>query len=469
MIARHEGPRTGRPGSARRRVLVASAVLAACLLCLGALLAVLGLPGGHGDVEVTHGTPAPGVFGSPGTPGPPSADLGFGFTHTQFSADDGTGAADRTATRAIAAQPLPQDQAIMGWGADNPEPAPGAYDFTNLDSRVALIRATGGTPVLTLCCAPDWMKGGRPGTTDWSKLEQAPDPAHYADFAALAAKVARRYPDVTHFLVWNEFKGFWDESADRWDYQDYTRLYNLVYAAVKKAAPHDLVGGPYLDMDSVAPGQKTDASAVRGPWGSLDQRVVDALDYWLAHKKGADFLVVDGASTTHDGALDPGPFTATGKFAAVGDWLRRVGGGLPVWWAEWYVKPDDASWPAGRLLAVQAAAMMELVEGGAAAAFYWNPETREGDCPGCLWNATGGGPDGGAAQPMLTLLRRFAAAFPPGAPARPVTVAAAGVRALAGRTATVAVNTTGHQLTARVGGTTVTLAAYGVNWLPSGA
>jgi hypothetical protein len=76
-----------------------------------------------------------------------------------------------------------------------------------LDSRIALIRRTGGTPVTTLCCVPDWMKGGRPGTTDWSKLEVAPAPGHYADFAALAATIARRYPFVRHFLflVWNEF------------------------------------------------------------------------------------------------------------------------------------------------------------------------------------------------------------------------------------------------------------------------
>ncbi|GAA2924093.1 hypothetical protein GCM10020221_20110 [Streptomyces thioluteus] len=41
----------------------------------------------------------------------------------------------------------------MGWGAENPEPAPGRYDFESLDERVALMRATGAVPVLT-CAAP---------------------------------------------------------------------------------------------------------------------------------------------------------------------------------------------------------------------------------------------------------------------------------------------------------------------------
>lgn len=66
----------------------------------------------------------------------------------------------------------------MGWGASNPEPSPGHDDFVALDRRVALMLRTGATPVLTLCCAPDWMKGGRPGDTECPQqaLETAPTP-----------------------------------------------------------------------------------------------------------------------------------------------------------------------------------------------------------------------------------------------------------------------------------------------------
>jgi len=38
-------------------------------------------------------------------------------------------------------------------------------------------------------------------STDWSKLAEAPSPSHFADFAKLAATVAKRYPDVIIGLV----------------------------------------------------------------------------------------------------------------------------------------------------------------------------------------------------------------------------------------------------------------------------
>ncbi len=120
--------------------------------------------------------------------------LGWGFTHTQYSADQGADSGRKAASALLSGHPMPQNQHTMGWGAGNPEPSPGRYDFADLDRRIALMRRTGTAPVLTLCCAPDWMKGGEPGRTDWLQkaLETAPTPEHYKDFAALAGKIARR-------------------------------------------------------------------------------------------------------------------------------------------------------------------------------------------------------------------------------------------------------------------------------------
>ncbi|MEU4211232.1 xylan 1,4-beta-xylosidase [Streptomyces sp. NPDC026206] len=402
-----------------------------------------------------------------------AAAIGWGFTHTQYSADLGQDASRRNAAKTLSGVRLPQNQHIMGWGADNPEPRPGAYNFTDLDRRVALMRSTGTTPVLTLCCAPDWMKGGDE-RTDWSQksLETAPDRAHYKDFARLAGVIAKRYPDIRHFIVWNEFKGFYDESRNRWDYEGYTELYNLVYKELKKRNKHALVGGPYVVMDSEAPGTDTNASRVSGPWGAVDQRAVDAVEYWDQHKEGADFVVVDGASYTRTGSRPvPDEFAATRKFADVTTWLRKATD-LPVWWAEWYVEPADGAdsrrtWTEPHRVAVQASAMMHLAESGAAGAFYWNPEEKGSDCPGCLWRSTELA-DGGGRLPMLDLLTRFAGAFPPGTAFREADVGEedrSRIRVLASGTSVLVVNTQDKPITVRVDGRTVELGAYGIRWL----
>ncbi len=152
-------------------------------------------------------------------------------------------------------------------------------DWTTLDRRVALIERSGGTPVITLCCAPDWMKGGRAGETDWTRLEVAPDPAHFGDFAALAAAVARRYPTVEYFQVWNELKGFFDPATNRWDAGGYTELYNRVYDAGKRVRPDARVGGPYVVLESAPADAQDHPADLAGTWGMIDQRGLDVVTY----------------------------------------------------------------------------------------------------------------------------------------------------------------------------------------------
>nr|WP_152627737.1 xylan 1,4-beta-xylosidase [Streptacidiphilus neutrinimicus] len=414
--------------------------MAAGLVLLGCLLALW------------RATATPSVTGEGGGATAP----GWGFTHTQYGADG-----DPAAQRLIAQEPLPQVQALMGWGADNPEPSPGVYDFARLDARVALITRSGGTPIITLCCAPDWMKGGKPGATDWSQLETAPSPAHDADFAALAATVARRYPQVRDFVVWNEFKGFFDNRADQWDAAAYTALYNDVYRALKAVRPDIEVGGPYLPMDSFASAADAAAqghgSSVSGDWGTLDERVVTAFGYWLQHKAGADFVAVDGSTVPRDSRSSGDPFAAAAKFTAVSRWIHSRTS-LPLWWTEWYVEPSGSGWSEPQRDAVLAAGMIALAEGHVAAAFYWNPETGDATCPGCLWSSTG------AALPPLALLQGFARWFPPMAALVPLRAADPRVLVLAQAARGVAVNTTAQTLRTTVHGHPLILGPYGVVW-----
>ncbi|WP_307845557.1 xylan 1,4-beta-xylosidase [Planomonospora sp. ID67723] len=403
--------------------------------------------------------PAPTLAGPPATEEWPR----WGVTHTEYSADNDGSPDTAAAAHLLSRVPMVQNQHIMGWGAGNPEPAPGKYDFRDLDRRIKLMADSQGVPVITLCCAPDWMKGGSEGRTDWSRssLETAPQRKHFDDFAKLVTTVAKRYPTVKHYMVWNEFKGFWNNAQNRWDAESYTEMYNKVYDALKAVDKDIKVGGPYVPILSNKSGA---GSELQGPWGIADQRDLDAVKYWIENKKGADFIVIDAASVTKDAGIHPDEFTALGKFGAITTWLREKGGDLPVWWAEWYVAPDDVDWTEERRTAVHVAAMMEFATSGATTALYWNPQRKSGqECPACLWR-----PGKGDELPMAGILSGFTKWFPAGVPLEPVTSSDPKVRVIAQQRMIVMVNTTNARVSTTVDGRQVELKPYEIRWTERG-
>jgi hypothetical protein len=296
-----------------------------------------------------------------------------------------------------------QNQHIMGWGAGNPEPAPGTFDWASLDRRMDLIRRTNGTPVITLCCSPDWMKGGASGTTDWSQLEVAPTRAHFADYADLARRVALRYPEVTRFQVWNEMKGFWDAKQNRWRYEDYTDLYNAVYDAVKSVRPDAQIGGPYVVMEASATVAKSsNPSALRGSWGVVDQRSLDVITYWLAHAHGASFIAIDG-SPALSGSLKLTLKQGRDKILAINAWLRSKTS-LPIWWSEVYAVPYGraSSYTMQQQVDAWTNAASALQDGGTAVALFWQPESSASWTG--LWSSTAN-LAGGLPTPLFNPLR----------------------------------------------------------------
>jgi hypothetical protein len=442
---RHRGP-----------LVVLAGVLAGVLIA--GVLAVV-----SGKTPIGRTTAEPDKAG-----GPAASTPGWGFTHSENSADYGNAQAIKTVETTLATTPVLQNQHIMGYGVLNPEPRQGEYNFASLDRRIELIRRSGGVPVITLCCAPDWMKGGTPGQTDWSlaQLEKAPLRQHYDDFAKLSATVAQRYPDVKYFMVWNELKGFWNQAANRRDYEGYTEFYNKVYDAVKKVRPDAQIGGPYAAIGTWAPGEEPTSTDVKGPWGVADQRELNALLYWLENKRGADFVVVDGAPLVKDRGLLTDPFTAVKQLSAISKWVREQTD-LPLWWAEWYVEPMNSGWSVEQRTAVLTAAQMELAASGVAASLYWSPQRRaeqmsDAPCAGCLWTDTLG-PEGGKPLPFLTVIQNFAKWFPPGTRFETVS-APEGVRVLAQERMLVAVNTKATPVTGQIDGKQVTLKPYEVLW-----
>lgn len=379
-----------------------------------------------------------------------------GVTHAQHSLDpEGDPAAIARGKALLEAACRYQNQHSMGWGADNPEPSPGDYHWQSLDRRIGLLRSLHAVSVITLCAAPDWMKGGQSGRTDWSKIEVAPLPEHYADFAALAAQVARRYPDVLHFQVWNEMKGLWDPKTNNWNYVGYTDLYNKVYDALKAVNPHIQVGGPYLVIE----GTGTD----RGDWATetpVRARQWEILNYWLAHKHGADFITIDrGLQDFHDHAVyTPAQKMAlTPVFESIARQIRAKTP-LPLWWAEYYAGMGDP----GFVAACNASVMAHMALGGTSVALLWSPQ--ESDVPHALFSDTSR-PGGGRPYPHYSVFKAFHDDFGPGTRLYRTVSSAPDVEALASGRHVMLINKRAASVTVRLNGRNVFLRRYEVRVL----
>ena len=285
------------------------------------------------------------------------------------------------------------NQHLMGWGTLNPEPVDNQYNLGSLEGRIG---ASSGVVkdaeniVLTACCAPDWMKGGQAGNTDWSALEVAPLPQHYQDYADLVVHVVQQpeFQNIKYIQVWNEMKGFWNLSLNRWDYEGYTELYNKVWSGVKAVRPDIKIGGPYVVLNSYLYPNSDQNSEVGGLYGTFDKRDLDVIEYWLQHKAGADFIVVDGSSKNRDAeASGVNQWQRTEKFVDFSNWLRQLNNidaqTLPIWWAEWYIKPDNFNASVNEINALMSVSMIKFVKSGVETALLWSPE---GDAAG--WVST---------------------------------------------------------------------------------
>jgi hypothetical protein len=326
-----------------------------------------------------------------------------------------------------------------------------------------------GEKVITLCCAPDWMKGGSPGETDWAKLETAPLPEHYDHFADLAAKVAQRYPDVTYFQVWNEMKGFFNNSLNRWNYEGYTTLYNKVWTKVKAVRPDAKIGGPYVVVDSYGGGQ-SHPSQVSGPWGRLDQRPLDVIQYWLKNKAGADFITIDSGTDNKDGVYAANEFTSMAKFTATANWIRSLSPSthpgsttLPLWWAEWYPEPQNEADSIARKHAIMAAGYVATIAAGSQTALIWGPQGDTaglGDPLSLFTDTRVAG--GGQPTPLHATTKIIKDHFGPGTQLYSTNNTSPNFAVLASRNKMLVVNQTGSNQTLRVYGTNATLAPYEV-------
>ena len=392
------------------------------------------------------------------------SELIVGVTHTQYSVDSwGDADAVQRGRQLLDGLGGLHNQHIYGWGTRNPNPQPGTYDWRSLDRRIDAQRSLDGQQVITLCCAPDWMT--RKGTHGSDYPNVPPTPDNYGEFAALAARIARRYPHVKHYVVWNEFKGFWDRAANNWDYRAYTALYNRVWRALKDVDPSIQVGGPYLVIEGTGSremGKRGYASAE-----PITRRNKQALRYWLENKLGADFLAVD--RKTVSGSHDRNRYTRaqylelTRWFGSVSRSLRAETA-LPIWYMEdYFVNAGSAAFQAAGL----ASMLAEHVRSGAAVSLRWGPQGQAGARPNpnkqSLFSDTRHS-DGGRPYPAYLAYWAVQRHFGRGTPLYRTTSSSPLVDALASRTHVLLINRSPSAIDVRVQGRRglVELAGYGV-------
>jgi hypothetical protein len=319
---------------------------------------------------------------------------------------------------------------IYGWGTDNPMPAKGEYDWSSLDERVGYMRNTKTTMMISLCCAPDWMKSH-------SNINTAPNPDNLPDFAELAKQVAARYKDVKYFQVWNELKGF------RNDPTRYMQMYNLVYDAVKSVRPDAIIGGPYIAM---------------GP-GNIPNSVVSQ---WLNTKHSGELVVVDGGFDSTSATAD---FTTAKFYTDFGTWLRQQPNGgatLPFGWAEWYPGTAQAYGDANHFNATMTNAMIQVIRSGASYLLTWGVE---GGVTGSYKEGDGqqeGLIDNGQPTPWYNSVKAVKDFFGPGTQLYKITQSTQDITVMASKAKTILVNHLGTNQTVTVNGTAVNLTAYQV-------
>jgi len=437
------------------------AITTFCLFAVTAAHSVIADPA-RNVITVTVGEPAT------------KSQLDLGITFNQLSLRETQYPESTASAKSIISRLAHyQNSFIMGWGAKDPEPSPGVYDWTSLDRRMAIVRETGGTPVITLCCAPDWMKGAASTEDYWKRIGVAPLPEHFRDFAELARQVALRYPNVKYYQVWSELKGFWNHSEKRWDYEGYTTLYNLVYDTLKAASPDIKVGGPYTPMQHYgSPGRALLTTPISGPYGTVIRRVTDAFQYWLAHNHGADFVSVDGHIRPNDGTpVDL--FASLQFYTDINHWIRQQTK-LPIWWAEWYSTPDPANplpdnLEHARQNALMTATLVTMAP-TVSLALRWGPESNdkppytEGDQDG-MWSSTQLA-GGGQPLPFASSVENFEHCFPPGQTLLATHASGPGILSMASPDCVLLINETAASMSVNVEGKGISLDPFGVIYSP---
>ncbi|NIK78067.1 hypothetical protein FHS15_003205 [Paenibacillus castaneae] len=399
-----------------------------------------------------------------------TSNLSLGVTHTHKFWEAGEAEAVQRAKDLLKPVINFQNVHIMGWGAENPWKSKDEdIDYSSLDKRINMMRELGGELVITFCTAPGWMKTSG---NDWNMDDRVKD-EHVDDFAYLAAEIAKNYPDVKHFQIWNEFKGYWngnivnsDGTKGNYDYIKYTEMYNKVYTAVKEVRPDAVVGGFYLSL--TGDGSETlryQGNNTHVPFNAKD---MDAMEYWLTHKVGADFIALDrwfkDWNNPNKITLEDGLELAWVYGKAIEDIKAKTD--LPIWFSEYYShqNAEDSSPYVGAAMASIYYHMIKAAGGREINALLWNPTEGEDFVKHNLFTSTDNA-GGGQPTPHYYVYKGMHDYFSAGKRLVKATSSDPNIEVLATVEKTMLINKYKFPRDVRVNGRIITLDAYEVRFM----
>ena len=121
-------------------------------------------------------------------------------------------------------------------------PAPGVFDWSILDRRVAQVESWGGRPLLVLGLTPQWAaQDPNAGDPRWGAGSASP-PSTLGMWGAYVSAVSQRYGSrIGGYELWNEanLKTFWTGSA-----AELAEMAGLAHRIIKDSSPNAVVLAP---------------------------------------------------------------------------------------------------------------------------------------------------------------------------------------------------------------------------------
>jgi hypothetical protein len=323
------------------------------------------------------------------------------------------------------------------------------------------------------------------GKTNWDLIEDEPLDDYFDEFAELAYQVAKRYPTVEYFQIWNEVKGFWDNVTNTKDEVRFTTFYNTIYDKLKTLetqSRHIYLGGPYLSTKGTGSGSFLDANGQQKYTGDyivdpIRQEDEDFINYWLRNSHGADFLSLDRATLDFSDTNKPNYtqqeiVTLTHWFADVADQVNALmdtctaespshptceNGRLPIWWSESYGQTQNTT-ADSFASTVYSSMLYQMVISGAAVDLLWNPHQDSGPMSHNLFKSTN--TSDGSALPNYYAFKAFHTEFSKGKPLYKTTSSDPMLKVLANDTRTLLINQHDYAVDVVLQGGVITLDAY---------